>query len=407
MAESIYLLLPRDGGNARWLLVDALGNRIGFAQRGPLAEAAVQAPGRRLTALVPGEYVTLLNADIPSKSAQKVLQAAPFMLEDRLAEDVESLHFAAGLHDTGGHLISATTRARMRHWLELLTQAGLNPTMLVPDLCALQPEPETAVAALDDGYALVRFPDGSGYTVEQDLALQLLKRRFADAATPLKRIVLYAPEDAASTFVSALDGSDIAVVHKPLTDGTLPLLAAGLRSTHPLNLLQGPFQVRSNLQEHWRTWRVAAVLLGVCLLLGLVQQVMAYVHLKHQAASLDAEVAQVFSQAMPGSQPQLGGELAQMKSKLKELQGGSDTGSLLPLLDALGEGLTSSPSVQIIGLNFQGGSLQVQLQAADIGALDALKATLARQNGLNVSLDSVDASGSQVTGRIVLSGSPA
>jgi len=263
------------------------------------------------------------------------------------------------------------------------------------------------VAALDDGYALVRFPDGSGYTVEQDLALQLLKRRFADAATPLKRIVLYAPEDAASTFVSALDGSDIAVVHKPLTDGTLPLLAAGLRSTHPLNLLQGPFQVRSNLQEHWRTWRVAAVLLGVCLLLGLVQQVMAYVHLKHQAASLDAEVAQVFSQAMPGSQPQLGGELAQMKSKLKELQGGSDTGSLLPLLDALGEGLTSSPSVQIIGLNFQGGSLQVQLQAADIGALDALKATLARQNGLNVSLDSVDASGSQVTGRIVLSGSPA
>ena len=405
MAESIYLLLPHADGEARWLLVDALGNRIGLVQRGLLAEAAAQAQGRRLTVLAPGEHVTLLSADIPSKSAQKVLQAAPFILEDRLAEDVESLHFAAGLHEAGGHLISAVARGRMRHWLELLAQSGLHPTQLVPDLSALAPEPETAVVALDETYALVRFPDGGGFTAEQDLAARLLKRRLADAK--LKRLMLHAPEETGTAFASSLEAGDTEIVHKPLRDGVLPLLAAGVRAQRPFNLLQGVFQLRSSFQEHWRTWRVAVVLLAACLLLGLVQQVMAYVHLKRQAASLDAEVAQVFSQAMPGSQSQLGGELEQMKSKLKELQGGSDTGSLLPLLDALGEGVTSAPSVQIIGLNFQGGSLQVQLQAADIGALDALKATLSRQNGLNVSLDSVNASGSQVTGRIVLSGSPA
>lgn len=405
MAESIYLLLPRADGEVRWLLVDALGNRIGFVQRGSLTEAALQAQGRRLTVLVPGEHVTLLNADIPSKNAQKVLQAAPFMLEDRLAEDVDSLHFAAGVWDPGGHLISAVARERMRHWLDLLVQAGLHPAQLVPDLSALVTEPETAVVVLDEGYALVRFPDGSGYTAEQDLAAQLLKRRLADAK--LKRMVLNAPEDAGTAFAASLEAGDAEVIHKPLADGVLPLLVSGVRAQRPFNLLQGVFQVRNNLQEHWQAWRVAVALLGACLLLGLVQQVMAYVHLKHQAASLDAEVAQVFSQAMPGSQPQLGGELEQMKSKLKELQGGGDTGSLLPLLDALGEVLTSNPSVQIIGLNFQGSSLQVQLQAADIGALDALKAALARQNGLTVSLDSVSASGNQVTGRILLGGSPA
>lgn len=405
MAESIYLMLPRADGEARWLLVDALGNRIGFVQRGTLADAATQAQGRRLTVLAPGEHVTLLKADIPSKSAQKVLLAAPFILEDRLAEDVESLHFAVGVHEAGGHLITAVAHERMRHWLGLLAQTGLHPALLVPDLSALAPEPETAVVALDEAYALVRFPDGSGFTAEQDLAAQLLKRRLADAK--LKRLVLHAPEGADAAFASSLRSDDTEIVHKPLGDGVLPLLAAGVRTQRPFNLLQGIFQLHSDFQEHWRTWRVAVMLLSACLLLGLVQQVMAYVHLKRQAASLDAEVAQVFTQAMPGSQPQVGGELEQMKSKLKELQGGSDTGSLLPLLDALGEGLVSDPSVQVIGLNFQGGSLQVQLQAADIGALDALKAALSRQNGLNVSLDSVNASGSQVTGRIVLGGSPA
>src|SRR5690348_12820463 len=101
MAESLFLQLPRADGTARWLLVDALGNRIGFVQKGSLADAAAQAQGRRLTVLAPGEHVTLLFADIPSSSPQKVLQAAPFMLEDRLAEDVDTLHFAAGLRAAG------------------------------------------------------------------------------------------------------------------------------------------------------------------------------------------------------------------------------------------------------------------------------------------------------------------
>ena len=74
------------------------------------------------------------------------------------------------------------------------------------------------------------------------------------------------------------------------------------------------------------------------------------------------------------------------------------------LLDALGTGLGSNSSIQVTAISYQGGSLQAQLQAADIGALDALKGTLNKQNGINANLDSVNAAGNQVTGRIVLSG---
>ena len=407
MAETMYLLLPRDHGEARWLLVDTLGNRIGFTQHGSLVDAASQAKGRRLTALAPGEHVSLVRVEIPSKNAQKALQAAPFLLEDRLAEDVESLHFAASAQADGAYLVSATARARMRHWLDLMSEAGMQPAQLVPDLCALAPESDTTRVVLDEDRALVRFPDGTGFAAETELVAQILKRRLMNAVNPLKQVVLHAAESTAANFAGKLSGIDAEIHTRPLADGVLPLLSMGARAQRAFSLLQGDFQLRSNLQEHWRAWRVATILLGLCLLLALVQQVFAFVHLKREAATLDAEVTQVFNQAMPGSVMHPGNEDGDMKSLLTRLQGGSSAGSLLPLLGALGNTITATPSVQIIGINYQGGSLQVQLQASDVGSLDALKAALARQNGLSVNLDSVSASGNQVTGRIVLAGNPA
>ena len=404
MAESLYLQLPSADGPARWLVVDALGNRIGFTQQGSLTEAAAQAQGRRLAVLVPGEHVSLLNADIPSRSLQKVQQAAPFTLEDRLAEDVDSLHFAVTLRDTGPHLVAALSRSRLQRWLGLLNQAGLVAQQVVPDMCALVPQADTVVVALEAERAVVRMPDGSGFSLEQALAAALLKRRLAD--TPASRIELHGDESASAAFTAALGEVSAELITRPTSDGILPLLAEGIRTQRPLNLLQGEFQVTTGWQEHWRNWRVAAILLVACLLLGLVQQVISYVHLKREAAALDAQVVQIFNQAMPGSRLVAGAEQHEMQTLLSKLQGGNSAGSLLPLLDALGDGLSSNPSIQVTGLSYQGGSLQAQLQAGDIGALDTLKNVLAKHEGLTVNLDSVNAAGSQVTGRIVLGGSP-
>src|SRR6267142_6525627 len=108
MAETLYLQLPRSDVPARWLAMDTLGNRIGRVQQGlPTPE---QARGRRLVAIVPGEHVVLSRTDIPSRSVQKVLQAAPFTLEDKLVDDVGALHFAAGPREANGYLIAVTAR---------------------------------------------------------------------------------------------------------------------------------------------------------------------------------------------------------------------------------------------------------------------------------------------------------
>lgn len=409
MSETLYLQLPHAGDTFHWLAVDAIGNRIGRVQEGPLGDALPQASGRRLVVLAPGEDVAVHHADIPSRNPQKVLQAAPYMLEDKLAEDVDNLHFAAGPHEDAGHLIAVVSHDRMRAWVDTLAQRGLAAAQLTPDMLALPtPGPGGCIAVLDAGRVLARLADGSGFSADLELAGHLLARRLAktDASVPAPRLQLYAADGPdADALTAALQQAGVEVARAPLTDGALPLLASQLRGRRAPDLLQGEFQTHGGFEEHWRTWRVAAFLLAACLVLGITQQVTDYVRLHRQAAALDTQVSSILSQLLPGSSISPGTEKVRVQQLLAQLQGGDSGGSLLGLLDALGGALNGMQGVQVTALDYQNSSLQVQLQAGDIGALDALKATLSQQNGISVTLDSVNASGSQVTGRLVLSGS--
>lgn len=409
MAETLFLQLPHAGDTAHWLAVDTLGNRIGRVQEGLLADALPQASGRKLVVLAPGEDVAVHHADIPSRNPQKVLQAAPFMLEDKLAEDADSLHFAAGPRLDDGYLIAVVSHDRMRGWMDSLAKAGLTATQLTPDMLALPaPDQGDCTAVLDAGRVLARFADGSGFSADLELAGHLLARRFAktDETALAPRLQLYAADGAdADALSAALQQGGVGVTRAALNDGSLPLLAAQLRGQHALDLLQGEFQTHSGLEEHWRTWRMSASLLVACLVLGVALQVTDYMRLHRQATALDAQVSGILSQLLPGSNISPGTEKDRVRQLLAQLQGGDSGGSLLGLLDTLGGSLSGMQGVQVMAMNYQSGTLQVQLQAGDISALDALKASLSQQAGISASLDSVSASGSQVTGRLVLSGS--
>src|SRR6185503_5144866 len=117
---------------------------------------------------------------------QKVLQAVPYMLEDKLAEDVESLHFALGARTEAGQLVAVVNRARLRACIDALQDAGLKPASLIPDVCALAPEAGQAAVALDGDTALVRMPEGGGFAADAGLAAQILKRRLGAEGGPTR-----------------------------------------------------------------------------------------------------------------------------------------------------------------------------------------------------------------------------
>src|SRR5258708_7607679 len=95
MSETLVIHL-RDGAPARFLVCDSDGRVVVNAVSGELAQATSLSAGRRIAVIVPAGEVLATDSDAPAKGAAKLAQVVPFALEERVADEIEHLHFAIG-----------------------------------------------------------------------------------------------------------------------------------------------------------------------------------------------------------------------------------------------------------------------------------------------------------------------
>jgi general secretion pathway protein L len=402
--------MPTAGQPAAWLVVDAFGNRMGQPHYGTLAEVAPFAAGRRLRVCVPGTEVVLLYADLPTHNQRKILQAVPFALEDRVAEDLDNLHFAVGAHEARGYPVAVVTRAHMRQWLEELNAVGLMPAELVADVLTLPTREHTLIVALDDGQVMARFPDGSGIVADRTLMPLLLKRQLAmlPDAQACTHALVYTADDAAQQAANTLFADlDLEISYSHLNAGAIGVMVGGPRTPQVINLLQGAFGRRAGAAEYWLRWRVAAVLLAALVAIFIAQQAVSEFQLRREADSLRTQVAALFHSAMPDMQnvSDLGVMKSVMRRRLSQLTGGEgNAAGLLPMLTPVATALQSQTGSQLQGFSYHAGVLQLQVQAGSIDALNNLKSALVQDAAFQVQLDSVNSSAGQTTGRLTLRG---
>ena len=123
-----------------------------------------------LTVLVPSEKILTTVIDLPFASRRKRIEAAPYVIEGVIAEPLDQVHVALGIEVSDRrHLCAVVRHSVMRDWLTLLTEAGLERCILLPDALAL-PEPPMGSwrVAIEQGRAVVRTDDGGGFAVEAD-----------------------------------------------------------------------------------------------------------------------------------------------------------------------------------------------------------------------------------------------
>lgn len=411
MSETLVVRMPDAHRPAAWLVMDAFGNRMGQPGSGTLAEAAVLTSGRRVRACVPGADAILLHADLPTHNSRKIQQAVPFALEDKLAEDIENLHFAIGLRDARGYPTVVVTRARMQEWLAQLTAAGLAPAELVVDVLTLPVREHTLIVVPDEEQVLVRFPDGSGISAERALAPLLIQRQLATLpeAQRCTHALVYAHDESVQQAMATLiDGLELEITYSHLAAGAIGLMPGGPNAPQTINLLQGEFGRHSGAAEYWPRWRVAASLLVALIVIFVVQQISSEIRLRHEAATASKQIAVLFHSSMPDMKnvSDLGIMKSVMQQRLGQLTGGSATETgLLPMLATVGAALQAQSGTQLQGFSYHAGVLQLQVQAGSIDALDNLKSALAQDSAFHAQLDSVNSTSGQTTGRLTLRGS--
>jgi len=389
------------GPQVNWLTLLGPATR-GTPGRGTLAEAATAATGARVVVLVPAAEVLLTETRIPAPVRSRLLAALPYALEEQLAAEVDTLHFAAGARDASGRLgVAVVAHERMSGWLEALRQAGIQPELLVPETLAL-PAPAAGEwrMLMVEGRVLLR----SGFQTGQEIDPESLDEQLgllltaAGAGEPPDRIVVVCDDLGAMAPVRRqAEGHGVEVEERPLQGALLAQLAAGLDPRSTINLLQGPYAPSHQVTKVWTLWRPAVALLLFWLVLRGVGLVADAVRLNGVAARLDAAIEQEYRGAFPEARKVVNPRV-QMERGLEALQQGPTSGSIAGLLGRAAPGLGVS-GVKVTSLSYRVGSLDVVLEARDLAAVELAKARL-EQARLKVEVISASAREGSVVSRI-------
>ncbi len=393
MRDTLYIRLGGDD-HCETCLSPAKGLRQ-RAVRMPLADALKNAAGCRLVVLAPSAEVRLTSVAVPAKQPQKILQAAPYALEDQFAEDVDTLHFAIGDTLANGRTpVAVVSRSVMNHWLEPFRSQGLMPDLLLPDVFGL-PLPTAACwqVLAEPAQATVRSDAYSGFTCAvADLSAHLQLSGAGD--TQSLSIYPIGPE----TDFSALGArADV----RPGSALGLDLLAGNLEESRCIDLLQGAYGRSHGSQALWKPWRLTVALALAWAVVTLAMQGISTVRLGKELAQQDEANLSRFQTLFP-AETRIVDIAVQAEQQFTQLKGGGAQSGLFPLLDAARTALAGETSLVLQSLQLKDGALFISLTGNDLQALDRLRDGFAKRREVKLEVQSANSSSIGVQIRLKL-----
>jgi general secretion pathway protein L len=410
MPETLVIKLPADVANGvSWITVDEMGAVTGEAGHGPLESAAAATAGRAVTALLPSSAVLRVYSNIPLKGHSKILQALPFALEEQLAQDVETLHFAIGERNSDKLLpVAVVESGQLEDYLSQLNAGGLYPTAVYAESDAVIPVPATTVLWLNDDELIIREPDGSSSVADPEELETLLQLKFpldseADDNAQ-SHVLVYCTAQANTDHAEIWDqlrGRVPSLDIKIISNGGIGKLASGIVSNPGINLLQGEFAARTDLFSWWPLWRVAAGLLVAVCLLSLATDALAVWQLSRQEAKLNAVASETLVNAFP-SAAGAADPWGQLQSRLQAGSGGAtNTGpDFVEALVVLAKALDSSSGIKVEALNFRAGIIDLRLEAPAVQNLDTLRQTINDSGVFVADIQSANPADNVIKGRV-------
>jgi general secretion pathway protein L len=403
MPHTLLLRLPAPGQeDTEWLSIDDSGQLTTAKQRGPLSLAAAAARSAKVVVLAPATQILLAEPELPPGSGVKLARAVPFALEEQLTEDVDELCFALGRRQpNGGTPVAVVARSALQAWLAELTGSGIEPAAIYADISLVPENPGQTVLWLEKARLAVRRPGALPFAVELTPVAEALvvagviQDPLAEPSEesaepkPLENVVLYVTrEDWAQVQgdFQALAAQFASLKVQLLTDGPLPWLARDLAATHTVNLLQGEFARATDYGASWHRWRIAAILAGALLAAHVTGAALQIHQANRETKSLDGQIAQIFSQAMPADTLQDARQ--QMQSRLDRIRhSGPGPEYFLRTLEALSGALAATPKTKIDSLGYREQALDMKVTAPSLAALSQLSQLVAKQ-GLTAEIQS-------------------
>ncbi|PST92901.1 type II secretion system protein GspL [Photobacterium iliopiscarium] len=406
-------LSSRPGMPMQWLVwsplqneVIASGQLVDINQLGELTEYAITRP---VYGLVPTSEMLLTQVAIPAGSSRQLAAVLPYLLEEELAQDVDSLHVQLLKRENDIATVAIIEHQKVVTWLAAFSECGIELKKLIPDCLCLPLFNDGYSAAEIDGQWLIRQSEAMGVCADSS---------WLDAWVTAQKapIVIEAPADNADddsdditpeveaeqlaeeveSIVAATESLAQVTIHhytpapantsghwQPQTpELVMQLLAIGAADSKA-TLLSGPYKPQAAWRKHLQPWRKVAITAGIVLIALFGEQVLTTQRLEQQANVYRAESDRVFRQVLPQFKriPSQSYLKNQMNAALKSLGGHGEQNGMLMWLSELKPALTKVPTIKIVNLKYDQtrGELRLQATAAGFQDFEQLRSALATQ----------------------------
>lgn len=363
---------------------------------GELNSLAGLAEGRSVYLLLSGADVNLQSLELPTAKLRHLDKALPYLLEDRLADEVEALHFAQ-LSKQGKTVYAAVME---KEWFSGLMHRfkewGIKLTNVIPEVLAL-PDDGQLHGLKVDGEWLIRKGNWTGTTIPESW-LPFYLPESSDVQTEsdgnAAAIVLH------SSSYTTVDGNSS--VQYQLCD-EYAMLSSGVISAR-CSLLTGEFKPHSSGRKYWNTWKKCVYALLALLVIWGAKIDVETTQINNQVAALHQESERIFREIFPGKNriPTTSYLKRQFNNELAALSGGAQGATVLTIFENIAQALVNKHNIEMQSFSYDAARAEVKVdfKGNDFSAFEEIR--IALKQSFKVQQGPLNKSNDQVFGSYIL-----
>jgi general secretion pathway protein L len=297
-------------------------------------------------------------------------------------------------------------KSLIAQWMNAFSDAGISVKKILPEVLALPfDENETnTVSGIEvaNGW-LIREGNWQGTFLDKDWLALYFQQAIAKLDEEQNGIVFKHHSELPTSFVeemSAFEGFTLDAAEPELA---MLLLAKGADRVS-WNLLQGELAPKKAVNKTWQTWRPAALLTVVVLVLQFVVMIINWQQAERELAVAKAQLVEEYQQAFPKEKVRVNLLRRQLTRKVVEATGGSsmiESAGFLQVMNRVAEVLTQHKDISSDSVRFDGkrNELRLNVVAPSFQKFEMFKSALEKQ-GMEVQQGAVNNEGEQVAGSL-------
>ena len=399
MSASFFLFLPPSNDSLElstlsWVYED-VNNDLKLAQ-GTLSDAATASLQKNITIVVPGENVLFLTAEVPGKNLQRVQQAIPYVLEDRVIDDVDKLYFSVKKQNSDSldnqYNVSIINKKYFELIIEQLESVGIYADAMIADYFLLKDDNN----CLLDGIKLIYNDKDIKFSSLLDSSIKL------DADKELK-LINCNKTTSENTLLTELIEKNNVVEEKCELHPLLYLVKNN--SNYNINLLQGIYKKKKDWSQAGKTWLPVSVLFSIWLIIQGGMFIFDYIDLSKKNKLINLEITKIYKKTFPKSRRTKNAK-ALMESQLISLKKrkGKSGSSFTEMLSNSASVFSKIKGLEIKSLRYYDGKINLEIQISSLQALDKLSEQLNKEKGYQVEVQNASSGKETVTARLQIIG---